>query len=542
MSAMQNPSFDHTDFGNKRFLIVDDFDGMRNILRELLRRCGARQIDTAANGNDAISTMSRNRYDVVLCDYYLGPGKNGQQVLEEARHAQLIGPATIWAMITAEKTSDMVMGAVEHQPDDYLIKPLTEAMLQTRLSRVAQRKAALAAIEGAVRAKQFLKAIELCDQRMKEDGGRDMQVVRLRCEMLVAAGNYDEAKASYERQLAKRETPWAMVGLAKLHYREGKFARARDLLEQVLESNRAYLEGYDWLAKTLQQLEEWRPAQGVLQRALTLSPNSPGRQEALGDISFACRDWDTAAQAYRKAVGLAQNSNLRSAQPYLGLAKVHVEKGDTKEALEVLGRLTQDVQSESAQVQAKAAEVQVHHKSGNLELARQSAQDLLTRMESGAEGLPPAAALEVAASLMTMGETAVGSRMIQNLVRNNHEDQGLLVKAQAVYNQSSMAEEGAQLLEATRKASVEIMDRGVRQAKAGDLAGAIETLREARVLMPNNGRLLLNLAYLLITQQEKTAWHHAQAQEARRCIDNARRHGADSQRCGQLLARLEKLE
>lgn len=540
--SIQFNSFAKAEFGAKRFLIVDDFDGMRGILRELLRRCGARNIDVASNGADAIVALTRNRYDVVLCDYYLGSGKNGQQVLEEARHGNLIGPATIWAMITAEKTSDMVMGAVEHQPDDYLIKPLTEAMLQSRLSRIATRKSALSAIEGAVRAKQYVKAIELCDQRLKEDGGNDVRVQRLRCEMLVSAGNYDEARASFERQLAQREVPWAMVGLAKLHYRDGKYGLARDLLERVLEGNRAYLEGYDWLAKTLSQLEEFRPAQGVLQRAVTLSPNSHHRQEALGEASLACRDLESAAQAYRKAVNLGKNSNLKSTKSYLGLAKVCSEQGNPKEALEVLGRLTQEVPGDGVQLQAKAAEVQVHHKSGDHSLAHECAKQLLTTVDSGGEELPPEMTIELAQTLMALGDREAGCQLIQKVVRNNHENESLVNQAQEVFDQASMGEEGSQLLKATRRAAVDIMDRGVQQARQGDLQGGIDTLREARSIMPGNPRLLLNLAYMLITQMEKAGAHHSNVQEARRCIENARKRQADPQRCGLLLAKLEKLQ
>lgn len=528
-------------FSSKRFLVVDDFDGMRNILRELLRRCGGRQIDTAGNGAEAINALTRTKYDVVLCDYHLGPGKNGQQVLEEARARNLVGPATIWAMITAEKTSDMVMGAAEHQPDDYLIKPLTEAMLQTRLMRIATRKAAMSAIEGAVRAKEYLKAIALCDKRLKEDQANDAHVQRLRCEMLVLTGNFAEAKASFERQLAVREAPWAMVGLAKLCFREGQFSRAKELLERVLDGNRAFLEGYDWMARTLIKLGEWQPAQEVLVRATTLSPNSFNRQQTLGDVSMECKDFDTAELAYRKSVKLGANSDLKTPKPYLGLARVYSEKGNTKEALAVLGQLTEEVKGEGVKLQAKAAEVRVHHKSGDAALAQQCAEELMQKVQSGSHDLPPAGTLELAETLMELGNKDMGSQLIQFVVRNHHEDESLINRAQGIFNKAEMAEEGATIVETTRRVAVDTMDKGVRLATQGKLDEGIEVMREARTLMPNNPRLLLNLAYLLITQMEKSGWHHGNFQEARRCIDTARKSNADPQRCGQLQVRLEKL-
>jgi len=103
------------EFTNKTFLIVDDFQGMRTVLRDILRSMGvnAKDIATAATGDEAISQLSQNRFDGVLCDFNLGHGKNGQQVMEAAKYRNLIGPSCAWIMITAEKTTDVVMGAAE---------------------------------------------------------------------------------------------------------------------------------------------------------------------------------------------------------------------------------------------------------------------------------------------------------------------------------------------------------------------------------------------------------------------------------------------
>ncbi|MBI3145856.1 MAG: response regulator [Pseudogulbenkiania sp.] len=538
---MQADQPSKADLANKRFLVVDDFEGMCHILRDLLRKCGARQIDAVTKGREAITALSRNSYDVVLCDYHLGSGKNGQQVLEEARHQKLIGPSTIWIMITAEKTSDMVMGAIEHQPDDYLIKPLTEAMLQTRLTKLAQKKTQLSAIEAAVRAKEYLKAIALCDQRLASEKGSDPHLARLRCDLLVLTGNFEEARASYNRQLAVRDAPWAMVGLAKLYFQEARYQKARELLEQAIETNRTLLEAYDWLSRTLVCLGEWKPAEELLQRAAALSPNSVIRQQSLGEAALHCNDLDLAEQAYSKALSLGTNSNLKAAEPYLGLAKVYTEKGCQKEALAVLGRLIHEVEGHSTKLQAKAAEVRVFHKTGDTEQAKLCADALSAQIQNGTHGMPPSVTLELAESLMEIGNKEVGSQLIQYVVRNHHEDERLLSRAQDIYAKADMGTEGAELVESARHVAVEAMNHGVRLGAQGRLDEAIDAMREAHTLMPNNPRLLLNLAYMLIQYQEKNGWHHGMSSEARKAIETARRYTPDNQRCGELLAKLEKL-
>ena len=90
------------DWASKHYLIVDDFAGIRQLLRESLRSLGARNIDQASSGGEAMNLLNKVRYDVVLCDYNLGEGKNGQQVLEEARIRQLLLPSSVFVMVSAE--------------------------------------------------------------------------------------------------------------------------------------------------------------------------------------------------------------------------------------------------------------------------------------------------------------------------------------------------------------------------------------------------------------------------------------------------------
>ena len=142
-----------------RTLVVDDFQGMRTILRDIVRAMGVTHVDTAANGREALNLLRGSRYDVVICDFNLGPGLNGQQVLDEARLHDYIGVSTIWVMVTAEKTAEMVMGAAEVKPDEYLLKPINQSILESRLERLIVKKQALRGIEEAIKAKDYAAAI-----------------------------------------------------------------------------------------------------------------------------------------------------------------------------------------------------------------------------------------------------------------------------------------------------------------------------------------------------------------------------------------------
>ncbi|QSP94272.1 response regulator [Marinobacter salinisoli] len=105
----------------------------------MLTSFGANNIEAVPHPAAAIQHCMYNAVDVVLCDYLLGNDRNGQHLLEELRHRKLLKRSSLFLMVTAETSKDVVMGARENQPDAYLTKPLNRTMLQKRLAIRASR-------------------------------------------------------------------------------------------------------------------------------------------------------------------------------------------------------------------------------------------------------------------------------------------------------------------------------------------------------------------------------------------------------------------
>ncbi|MEO9700812.1 response regulator [Marinobacter alexandrii] len=111
---MSESSYRTDAFHELTYLIIDDFENFRLSLRQMLRSCGAYKIELVGNAGQAIKYCTYNHVDVVLCDYNLGGGKNGQHVLEELRHKNLLKRSSLFLMVTAETSKQMVMGAREN--------------------------------------------------------------------------------------------------------------------------------------------------------------------------------------------------------------------------------------------------------------------------------------------------------------------------------------------------------------------------------------------------------------------------------------------
>ncbi len=149
-------------------LIVDDFPQFRQTLRAMLFRLGVQNVDQAANGTEAIRLCMENEYDIIFCDYNLGDGQDGQQILEELHERDIMHKGMLFLMVTAESASIQVMAAIEYRPDAYLTKPFTGEQLGQRLKRLTEKQNLLKPLHDAINKKQHDQALGLCDGIMQQ--------------------------------------------------------------------------------------------------------------------------------------------------------------------------------------------------------------------------------------------------------------------------------------------------------------------------------------------------------------------------------------
>jgi tetratricopeptide (TPR) repeat protein len=530
-----------SDWVNKHYLLIDDFSSMRGLLREMLRSLGVKYVDQAANGSEAVAALARTRYDVVLCDYNLGAGRSGQQVLEEAKICELIGPACIWLMISAEKSVESVMGAAEYQPDGYLIKPITEGLLLARLNRIWSKKQVFKEIDIAFEAKDYLKAAKLCDQKLASDKLHALDLARMKASLLQKSGEPEQAREVYQSVLAQRDFPWAKTGLAKIHLQNGEDEAARLLLQEVIENNPNYLDAYDQLAQAQQNLGLLAEAEKVLENAVKLSPNSVLRQRNLGSVALKLGNVETAEKAFRKSVAVGEHSILRTPDSYLGLARVCGQKNEPKEALQLLSTVQTAFDNEEVRLRAKVTEGLVYHESGDWKRARKSGEEMGQLLAGSSSHPDVETSLDMARLLFAVGVKDAPVDLLRDLIKNHHEDEQLAVQVQQIFDKARMGEEGAEMLSATRREASEMMNHGVLLWKEGKLTEAVAWMRNARAVMPVNTRILFNCAHIMVAALKSLGFDPILAAEAREVLLHVNQLAPNQRRFAQLMEQLAAL-
>jgi len=112
-------------------LVVDDVASIRTQIKDLLRSFGFRRIKMEESVTHAKIAMDAEKFDLVLCDWHMQP-LDGLELLKYVRSSEKFKDIA-FVMVTAEGTKDKVMEALKCGVDDYLLKPLTIAQIQTKV-------------------------------------------------------------------------------------------------------------------------------------------------------------------------------------------------------------------------------------------------------------------------------------------------------------------------------------------------------------------------------------------------------------------------
>jgi two-component system chemotaxis response regulator CheY len=115
-------------------LIVDDYNTMIRIIRNLLRQLGFEDVDDAPDGSAALAKMHSKRYALVISDWNMEP-MTGYDLLREVRSDPAIGN-TPFIMVTAESKTENVIAAKKAGVDNYIVKPFNAQTLQNKIASV----------------------------------------------------------------------------------------------------------------------------------------------------------------------------------------------------------------------------------------------------------------------------------------------------------------------------------------------------------------------------------------------------------------------
>ncbi|WP_174873697.1 tetratricopeptide repeat protein [Vogesella oryzae] len=509
-------------FAKKMFLVVDSVPEMQRAMAMTLNSFGAEKVEYAGKASDALVKMMRYDFDVVLCDYDLGTGNDGLYLYEEAKERNLLKQSCVFMIVSGERRAAKVVSAAELAPDGYLLKPFTGDELGRRLEVAMRRRAAFAVVDDALMGHDYLGAIDACNKKIAERGEFTLDFMKLKGSLALKIGDYDSAQALYRQVLQVKDLQWAKLGMAKALVGLKQPEPALAMFEQVVEDNDRVMEAYDWLAKLYQDNHELQKAQDVLKRATEIAPATVRRHQVLAQVAEENGDLAQARSAYSTTLELAKASWHRSPSHYASLVRVQLACNEKTEAARTLASLRRDYKfNPEGEWMADVVDSTIQSQSGNKQAAERLLYEAAEKLGQLGK-LKDDDKLEFARACYAQGHHELGNQVARDMVRNHHDNQALLQKLSAMFDQVGLGDAGRQLIAGSVQDIIDLNNQAVRMAQSGEHDRAIELFHQALEEMPHNIQLMLNLVNAVIAQSHRHGWHESHVHLAHQLLQKVR--------------------
>jgi tetratricopeptide (TPR) repeat protein len=494
-------------YSKKRFLIVDELDNFRFSTKKTLMSLGLKLVDGSSSAQKVVAGFQNIDYDVVLCNYELGKGKNGQELLEELRYKKLLKFTGLFFIISAEVEKGKVMGTIENEPDGYLVKPVTPSNLQSRLLKSLEMKDAMRDIDVAIDEGDYHSAIAYCDRKIAAKDRYTARCMKTKAWLLGKVGELDKAREVYESVLNSGDFLWAQYGLAKTLIKQRQYTKAEALLSEIISQDEKQVEAMDLLAQIYKKQSKPEDAQDMIEKAISVSPNCLLRQQDLAQLCIQNNKQEAATNAFRKMVKLGDQSIFAKPDQYYEFADYlagSVKDSDdaaasaqAKEAFDLLNKSKKRFSMTSnIEEKAKLMSASVNATLGNMEEAEAIFDAVMHDNEGKLPELDPNTFQIAAQALQSMGKPEQAERLLEEAADIAKGDEELVSE---IYDQLNSS-----ISSANRQKAIQVNKKGIKLYNEGKTEQAATELRQAIPLTPRHISLNLNLTQVLLRQHKES--------------------------------------
>lgn len=507
---------------NLEVLVVEANQGMRAQLRTMLDGFNITGVQFAASAGAAIRKLREGRYDLILCEYDLGEGQDGQHLLEDLRTQKIISLDTLFIIISSERSYERVVGAAELTPDDYILKPLTPGTLLMRLQRALTRRDAFLPAYRMIEAGESQAAIDYCfNSETDHPPGYRVDFMRMRAELLDGQGQSQQAEAVYRTIIDVKPAPWARLGLAKMLFASKRYDEAATLLEALVNESAYYLDAYDWLARTRAALDEPVQALDVLANAVQLSPHRMSRLRQFGDVALKAGDYERAERALSEVVRKGKYSEFRDPEDHVQLLKAQLIQQKFSEAANTIGDLEKSMSGQpSAGACSSLSKALLHQCTGNQDGAREALRDAVRAARE--TDLPTSLKHELIKACLDNQLESEGSELVISILRNAADEQ-TVEQTRTLLRQRGREDLSERIEENLHTEVKSYIAAGASKAQTGDYDGAVSEMMNAVRKMPGNPHVSFNAALALLRHIENNGWNERFAAQARALILRTRK-------------------
>ena len=479
-------------------LVADDFSSFRNTVNGMLLNLGVMHVDMASNGDETIALCEGKSYDVILCDYDLGHGRSGQHVLEELRYKQLINANSLFLMVSAEASRNIVMSAYDCEPNDYLMKPITGRMLEQRINRLLTQRKVFSEVNDALKKEDFDSAMTQLVDMSVATNRYTVMAQKMLGELFLSLGEVNKAEKLYTKALEVRQLDWARLGLARVKQLQGELDTAGQWLDKIVQDNPLYLPAYDVLADNWEKRGDGEQLQSAVEKAVTVSPMSILRQKRLAKVADDNQDVRSALAAMRKTIKLGRLSCHGSSDDAFMFARMAARAVESNvdvphtvagEAMEYLhDSQKQNEMSSEQRIQCNLLQGRVHACTGRRDKAQQILNDSFDLSDRGKIQFDTD--LDRVGLMLGLNDKEQANELLEKLQRQYSGDQQALQKLDVYLDEPAS--------DANQEVVASINREGIDLYADERYDEALTCFERARKQFPKHAGIHLNIAQALL--------------------------------------------
>ncbi len=323
MASVHNNSTDsQIDYSDKDVLLIDSSGNMRATIYYMLRELGISNVKAVTINDKVIPLIAQSDFDVILLGHNASDSVTGIQILEEARFRGFIKPSAAWVCMTSDSSQEVILHAIDSQPDDLITKPFSIEELKYRLDHIMRRKQALRPVDLAIESGARYQALQICEALIDRQHPEYNHLQKVRGTLLLDLGEYEKARELFDGIYWESRDKEAGLYLCRAYCGLDDLTAAEQLLQELINDNPLLIAAYDLLAEVHEKMGDLVQARETLKEATTRAPLGIPRQMELGRVAIQTQELDLAKGAYRRSISLGKKSCYRSAEPYLKLANL----------------------------------------------------------------------------------------------------------------------------------------------------------------------------------------------------------------------------
>jgi DNA-binding response OmpR family regulator len=487
-----------------KVLIIEDMEqALAAIEQQLVRshyQCITDKCRTIEQALQRISVANHkvDYYDLILCDYNMGEGTNGQQLLEYLRSERLIPRKTAFIMVTGESAYSKVASAVELIPDGYLLKPFTLGSLVERIDFALEKREAL---KDAIQfmdhqeAPDYPAAIKACNAVILAANKFALEALKLKSECLLSQEQWSEAAMVYDKIIAWRATPWAEVGLARAIRLMGDPELAEKKLAKTVEKFPQFVSAYDELAALEAVNGNTVEAQATLERAHAVVPSNRRTRE-LGLLALQNNDLEKATKFLKIVTERDRYGLKRSTEDFFSLAVAFRKLGKHEEALSVIDSLKDHFpDTKPLTVRKMAAQANIFISAKRPFDAKRTALDALELLENQ---MDPNTQIELAEACYQSELKENAEEIFVHVAENWQEFPKVVNAVKTTMQRVGMGDYGDERIEGSIKELVRLNNLAASQIRKGEYDQAVGNLQKVAKRLLRNATVQANYTQALL--------------------------------------------